>query len=173
MCNRILGDTNAATPVSKDEWNSVAKAIGQDANGASTKAKRAAYYRSKGYCTVDKKFDGTGTDYDDMTQKFNVDGCDVKLSFYKRNANGTYTNGHVETVTGATHGGAKTNSWGKDATIQGGSAGGFDHSEDGTGKQFHDANGNKLWPKGSTEVWVSYVCRCNRFERLINRLTGS
>jgi hypothetical protein len=168
-CNRILGDTPASSPVTKDEWNGIARAIKQDADGGSTVPDRSAYYEDKGYCVVDKRFDGTAAEYQELTDK-HLEGCDIKLSFWKRKADGTYVNGHVETVTGASLGGVTTSSWGKQAIIEGGSKGGFKHSEDG--KSFRDEQGNPLWPAGSTEVEVSYVCKCNAFQKLAKAALG-
>jgi hypothetical protein len=171
MCNRILGDTPSSQAVSKEEWNGIAKGIKQNATGGSMTDDRSAYYKDKGYCVEDKRFDGTTADYEDMIKKRD-DGCDIKLAFWKRLPNGTYVNGHVETVTGASLGGATTNSWGNQGIIEGGSKGGFKHSEDG--KSFKDpATGGKLWPAGSTEVEVSYVCKCGVFESLAHAVMGN
>lgn len=169
VCNRILGDTPAGSPVSNDEWNKIAIGIKQDPNtGGSYATDVAAYYREKGYCVETKDFGGSSDDYDAMSDKLNKDNCDVKLSFHRRLANGTYTNGHVETVTGVTHTGAVTNSWGNDGYVQGGSDGGFSHSLDG--KNFKDKNGNRLWPPNATQVTVQYVCKCGTFESLVAAL---
>lgn len=169
MCNRILGDT-PASPVTKEEWNKIAEGIKQNADGGSFEEDRAKYYADKGYCVMDKRFDGTTAEYQELTQK-HLDGCDIKLSFWHRKADGTYENGHVETVTGATQAGVTTNSWGKEAVIEGGSKGGFRHSEDG--KSFHDSAGNKLWPADSTEVDVSYVCKCTAWESLVKKANAA
>jgi hypothetical protein len=161
MCNRILGDTPAG-PVTEDEWNRIAIDQKQNPNtGGTSPVDIAAYYRDKGYCVADQKFGGSSSDYQAMLDKFNQ-GCDVKMMFYKRNANGTYSNGHVETVTGVSLGGATTNSWGRQGIVQGGSNGGFSHSP-----QFNDATGANMWPAGSTDVWVSSVCKCGLFGRLV------
>lgn len=162
MCDRILGETDADSEVTKEEWNEIAGKIKQN-NGGSKMSDQSKYYEDKGYCVEEKKFGGSDADYDEMSEKID-DSCDVKLFFFKRNADGTYTNGHVETVTGADAGNntAATNSWGKEAAVSGGSDGDFEHSEDGT--SFQDGEGNKLWPKDSTEVWVQYVCECGFFE---------
>lgn len=162
MCDRILGETEADSEVTKEEWNEIAGKIKQN-NGGSKMSEQSKYYEDKGYCVEEKKFGGGDADYDEMVEKID-DSCDVKLFLFKRNADGTYTNGHVETVTGADAGNntATTNSWGKEASVSGGSDGDFGHSEDGTG--FQDSEGNPLWPADSTEVWVQYVCECGFFE---------
>jgi hypothetical protein len=161
MCNRILGDTPDG-PVSEDEWNRIAIDQKQDPNtGGTSPVDIASYYRDKGYCVADQKFGGASSDYQAMLDKFNK-GCDVKMMFYTRNADGTYSNGHVETVTGVSLGGATTNSWGQQGIVQGGSNGGFSHSP-----QFNDQNGANVWPANGTDVWVSYVCKCGTFDRLV------
>ena len=167
MCNRILGLTDANSEVSKDEWNGIAGDLSQDGSGGSKMTDQSKYYEDRGYAVHDKKFSGSAADYSEMIEKIN-DRCDVKLFFWKRNADGTYTNGHVETVTGATGNSATTNSWGQEGVVQGGNDGGFDHSLDGT--QFQDSEGNELWPEGATEVWVSYVCEPGFFEGLAQAL---
>jgi hypothetical protein len=152
MCNRILGDTPAG-PVTHDEWDRIAIDQKQDPNtGGTSPVDIASYYRDKGYCVAEKKFGGSTADYQAMLDKFN-EGCDLKMMFYKRNASGPYTNGHVETVTGVSLGGATTNSWGSQGIVQGGSNGGFSHSP-----QFHEPSGANVWPAGAPDVWVSYVC---------------
>ena len=162
MCDRILGETEVDSEVTKEEWNDIAEKIKQT-NGGSKMSDQSKYYEDKGYCVEEKKFGGSHGNYEEMVEKID-DSCDVKLFFFKRNADGTYTNGHVETVTGADAGNdsATTNSWGKEAEVSGGSDGDFDHSEDG--ESFKDSEGNKLWPEDSTEVWVQYVCECGFFE---------
>lgn len=162
MCDRILGETSADEEVTKEEWNRIAEKIKQK-NGGSKMSEQSKYYEDKGYCVEEKKFGGSDADYDEMVEKID-DSCDVKLFFFKRNADGTYSNGHVETVTeaDASENSATTNSWGKEASVSGGSDGDFDHSEDG--ESFKDSEGNKLWPADSTEVWVQYVCECGFFE---------
>lgn len=169
MCNRILGIEDAGSEVDKDEWNKIAGGIGQNATGGSKQSDQSKYYEDQGYCVHDKGFSGSSDDYAEMVERINQ-GCDVKLFFWKRNADGTYSNGHVETVTEADANAktAKTNSWGKDATVSGGSDGGFDHSLDGT--QFQDGDGNEMWPAGATEVRVSYVCECGFFEGVAKAL---
>jgi hypothetical protein len=161
MCNRILGDTPSG-PVGEDEWNRIAIDQKQNPNtGGTSPVDIASYYRDKGYCVADQKFGGGTSDYQAMLDKFNS-GCDVKMMFYKRGANGSYSNGHVETVTGVSLGGATTNSWGRQGIVQGGSNGGFSHSP-----QFNDATGANSWPANSTDVWVSYVCKCGTFGLLM------
>ena len=169
MCNRILGVTDSDDEVSRDEWNDIAGDIGQNEGGGSKMSDQSKYYEDLGYCVNSKKFSGSAEDYAEMVEKTD-NQCDVKLFFWKRNADGTYTNGHVETVTEADADAetATTNSWGNEGTISGGDSGGFDHSLDGT--QFQDAEGNELWPAGSTEVWVSYVCECGFFEGIAKAL---
>ncbi|MBI4412481.1 MAG: hypothetical protein HY541_08360 [Deltaproteobacteria bacterium] len=169
MCNRILGETDSDTEVTRDEWNDIADGIGQGEDGGSTMTGQSEYYEDLGYSVNNKKFSGSAEDYAEMVEKID-DGCDVKLFIWKRNADGTYTNGHVETVTGASADAetATTNSWGNEGTISGGDSGGFDHSLDGT--QFQDAEGNELWPAGATEVWVSYVCESGFFEGIAQAL---
>lgn len=171
MCNRILGETDPDQEVTKDEWNDTADAIDQNPSGGSQMTDQSEYYESLGYCVNDKKFGGSAEDYAEMVERIH-NGCDVKLFFWRRMADGTYTNGHVETVTGANASDqtATTNSWGQPGTIRGGGNGGFDHSLDGT--QFQDGAGNELWPADSTEVWVSYVCECGFFEGLAKKLFG-
>ena len=51
---------------------------------------------------------------------------------------------------------------GEHIIVRAGSTGGFSHSP-----QFNDATGANLWPAGSTDVWVSYVCKCGTFDRLV------
>lgn len=169
VCNRILGITDSDSEVTKDEWNDIAGDIGQNDSGGSKMSDQSKYYEDLGYCVNDKKFGGSEADYTEMSEQID-NNCDVKLYFWKRNADGTYTNGHVETVTGADADNqtATTNSWGNQGTVSGGDRGGFDHSLDGT--QFQDSTGNELWPADGTEVWVSYVCECGFFEGLAKAL---
>lgn len=169
MCNRILGETDSDSEVTRDEWNEIADDLGQGEDGGSSMTNQSAYYENLGYCVHDKKFSGSAEDYAEMSEKVD-DQCDVKLFFWKRNGDDTYSNGHVETVTGADADAetATTNSWGNEGTISGGDDGDFDHSLDGT--QFRDAEGNGLWPADGTEVWVSYVCECGFFEGVAQAL---
>lgn len=153
MCNRILGRASGA--VTKEEWNEIATGIGQNATGGSSQANQGAYYEGLDYCVEVKKVDKN--DYSDLQEKLG-ENCDVKLFFWKRNADNTYSNGHTETVTAATSTSATTNSWGQSATVSGGSDGDFSH----TGGAF--SNSSTLWPAGSTEVWVQYICQCSVFE---------
>lgn len=170
MCNRILGLTDPDTEVTGDEWNGIADGIGQNDSGGSKMSDQSKYYEDKGYCVNEKKFGGSEADYQEMADEIN-DSCDVKLFFWTRNADGSFSNGHVETVTSADAGSRSctTNSWGEEATVSGGNDGGFDHSRDGSA--FQDALGNELWPAGATEVWVSYVCECSVLES-IGKLLG-
>lgn len=163
MCNRILGKSEGE--VTQGEWNDIANGIGQDANGGSRMSNQSKYYEDKGYCVSESKFGGSEADYQEMEDQID-DECDVKLFFWTRNADGSFTNGHVETVTSADaeSGSCTTNSWGHEATVSGGNDGGFDHSRDGTA--FRDGAGNELWPAGSTEVWVQYVCECSVLESI-------
>lgn len=165
MCNRILGVTDADSQVDQGEWNGIAGAIGQDANGGSSASNQAKYYEDLGYCVEEKKFAGSAADYQEMEDKVN-DNCDVKIFVWTRNSDGTYSNGHVETVTNADgeSQSATTNSWGTDATVTGGNDGNFNHSQDGS--TFQDGAGNPLWPANGTEVWVHYVCECSFWESL-------
>ncbi|MBI2339858.1 MAG: hypothetical protein HYU99_05785 [Deltaproteobacteria bacterium] len=169
MCNRILGITDADSEVTRDEWNDIAEGIGQNDTGGSEMTGQSSYYEDLGYCVHNKKFDGSAEDYAEMEEKSDEE-CDIKLYFWKRNSDDTYSNGHVETVTDvdADAETATTNSWGNEGTVSGGNDGDFDHSLDGT--QFHDDEGNELWPADSTEVWVSYVCECGFFEGIAQAL---
>jgi hypothetical protein len=168
MCNRILGDTDPKSDVTEAEWNGIAKGIHQNSSGGSRGVGRAAYYENKGYCVESESFSGSTASYEALKKKLEDDHCDVKLSYFKRNADGTYSNGHVETVTAATNGGVTTNSWGQEGVVVGGSDGGFRHSLDG--KNFRDDAGNPLWPAGSTEVVVQYVCKCPVFSSLVSAM---
>lgn len=171
VCNRVLGDTPPSDPVTKEEWNRIAEGIHQNADGGSFPEDRAKYYADKGYCVMDKRFDGTTADYQELMKK-HLDGCDIKLRYQKRNADGSYTNGHVETVTGATQAGVTTSSWGKEAVVEGGSQGGFRHSEDGKSLTDPVTHG-KLWPADATEVEVSYVCKCTAWEELVKKANAA
>lgn len=153
MCNRILGRTTGE--VTRDEWNEIAGAIGQNATGGATITTQGTYYEGLDYCVQMKKFNSG--DYSEIQEKLDQN-CDVKLFFWKREAGETYTNGHTETVTAATSSSATTNSWGQSATVSGGSDGSFSH----TGGAFSDSA--TKWPADSTEVWVQYICECSVFE---------
>lgn len=168
MCNRILGESDGE--VTQDEWNGIAGGIGQNAGGGSSMSNQSKYYEDMGYCVSEKKFGGSEGDYQEMEDEID-DDCDVKLFFWSRNADGTFSNGHVETVTGASSesGSCTTNSWGEEATVSGGDDGDFSHSRDGSA--FRDAEGNALWPADGTEVWVQYVCECSVLES-IGKLLG-
>ncbi|TNE97244.1 MAG: hypothetical protein EP326_11805 [Deltaproteobacteria bacterium] len=171
MCNRILGKTNSGTAPSRNEWNDVAGGIGQNTSGGSTISGRAKYYEGAGYCSSFEIFEGTTASYKKMAKHIK-DGCDLKLSFWKKNPNGTLTNGHVEVVTGVNFtrrgvGSATTNSWGKPATVSGGNNGGFSHSEDRVGGNFNPG-GN--WPANSTVVAMEYVCKCSTLQSLAKLL---
>jgi hypothetical protein len=159
VCNRILGDTDPNKPVDQVEWNGIAKGIKQDPNGGSLPQNIDKYYRDKGYCVETKVYGGTTADQSELGKKFVSDHCDVKLAFLAANPTPppAFINGHVETVTGITSRGIQTNSWGTDGYVQGGTNGGFSHSNP------HFAG---LWPPGSTAVIVSYVCKCSFFDAL-------
>lgn len=156
MCDRRLGTTDPTTQVVQGEWNAIADVIKLTPDGGSTAPNRAAYYRAQGYCVIDKRFDGTEEDYLEIAD--NLDTCDVKLHFYRRTATG-YAFGHVETVTAAGARSVTTNSWGRPAAIEGGSAGGFGHWQDG--KRWMEDDGDPTYPPDSTEVMVTFVCPCN------------
>jgi hypothetical protein len=167
MCDRILGRTDPTSQVTEAEWTAISDEIHLDpVDGSSSRYDRAAYYERRGYCVAEKRFDGTEDDYAELTEKVNSGTCDVKAMFYKRTAEGTYTNGHVEVVTGATQGGFLTNAWGHVGVVTGGSEGNFSHSGDGVWMGDTSNPGNKVWPPGSTEVDVQYVCPCTAFESL-------
>jgi hypothetical protein len=165
VCNRILGETDRNKPVDQVEWNEVARGIRQRPDSDSARAGQTApfdidrYYKDKGYCVETKLYGGSSDERKELGDKFVRDHCDVKLAFYRFNPGPppSLTNGHVETVTGITARGIQTNSWGTDAYVQGGSNGGFSHSNPAFA-------GN--WPPNQTRVYVSYVCKCGIFQGL-------
>jgi hypothetical protein len=164
MCNRILGKVNKNTAPTRREWNTTARGINQDRNGGSTTTGRSNYYERAGYCASFKKFDGNRASYQEMAKK-KKQGCDVKLAFWRKTRDGRYVDGHVEVVTSVNLRGrpsATTNSWGKRATVQGGSNGGFSHSEDRRGGHFRGGT----WPAGSTYTRVEYYCKCSTLQSL-------
>jgi hypothetical protein len=156
VCNRVLGETDGGKAVDQAEWNEIAKAIGQDANGASRPAAVDAYYRDKGFCVQTKKYDGSTADQTELNNKLVTERCDVKLLFYTTNPTPppALINGHRETVTGVSAQGIQTNSWGQDGLVKGGSSGGFSHSR------------YPVYPANGTTVFVSYVCKCGFFQKL-------
>jgi hypothetical protein len=177
VCDRILGDQPANQAVDKDEWNKVADAIKQTPEGGSTPQDRAKYYTDKGYCAQNKRYDGTAAEIKEMKKRLDDDKCDVKADFYRMvdgvDAQGKPTKekmyGHVETVTkvDATYSNIHTNSFGVDASFSGGSYSHFSHSRDGASGAFglkEDPN-LRRWPGASTEVWVEYVCKCDKFDK--------
>lgn len=173
MCDRILGRTDPASQVTEAEWTAISTEIKLDpTDGSSNRYDRAAYYERRGYCVSEQRFDGTAEDYEALMEKVHSGTCDVKAMFYKRTAEGEYVNGHVEVVTGASNGGFLTNSWGHVASVYGGSAGGFSHSGDGAWMTDAENPGGKVWPAGSTEVVVQYVCPCTAFESLGRLILG-
>lgn len=173
MCDRILGRTDATSQVGEAEWTSISTEIKLDpTDGSSNRFDRAAYYQARGYCVAEKRFDGTPEDYAELQEKVHSGTCDVKAMFYKRLPDESYTNGHVEVVVGAANSGFLTNSWGHVATVEGGSSGGFRHSGDGAWMTDDDNPGEKVWPPGSTEVVLQYVCPCTTFENLGRMILG-
>ncbi|MCR9204387.1 MAG: hypothetical protein NXH75_07415 [Halobacteriovoraceae bacterium] len=171
MCNRILGKTKAKKAPSKKEWNRVARGINQDSSGGSFVSDRANYYENAGYCSSHEDFAGDTASYKKMSDLIQK-GCDLKLAFWKRNGNGTWSNGHVEVVTGVSIsqrgvGSATTNSWGKTGIIRGGQSGRFSHSEDRRGGNFNPG-GN--WPANSTDVTMEYVCECTYLQKIAKLL---
>jgi hypothetical protein len=173
MCDRILGRTDATTQVSQDEWTGISTEIKLDpTDGSSSRYDRAAYYQARGYCVAEKRFDGTPEDYEELMEKVHSGTCDVKAMFYKRLPDETYVNGHVEVVVGASNTGFLTNSWGHIGVVEGGSQGGFSHSGDGQWMKDAANPGEKVWPAGSTEVDVQYVCPCTAFESLGRLILG-
>ncbi|MBI2083743.1 MAG: hypothetical protein HYT76_09310 [Deltaproteobacteria bacterium] len=168
VCNRILGE--AEGEVSQGEWNKIADGIKQNADGGASMSDQSKYYEDKGYCVTEKKFGGSEADYQEMEEEMD-DECDVKLFVWKRQEDGSFVNGHVETVLSVDpeSRSCTTNSWGVEADVQGGNDGGFSHSSDG--ETFQDSEGNKMWPEDATEVWVSYVCECSLLDSL-GKLVG-
>lgn len=171
MCNRILGKTPAKVKPSKGEWNRVARGIDQGEDGGSFTSGRAKYYEKAGYCASYESFSGKTASYKKMA-KLMKQGCDLKLTFWKKLPNGDGVNGHVEVVTGVNisrngKGTATTNSWGKPATITGGEAGGFSHSEDHPRGHFKPGG---LWPANNSGVRMEYVCKCTALQKLAKLL---
>ncbi len=157
MCNRRLGVTDPTTNVDETEWNRIAEGIHMDrVDGGSNMIDRAAYYRSMGYCVVDKSFGGSTADYEEVRD--NLDFCDIKIGIWRRTPDGGYTDGHVETVIGANDRAIVTNSWGHAAAIQGGDDGGFGHWIEG--RRWTEEDGSLTYPPDATDVMITYVCPC-------------
>jgi hypothetical protein len=174
MCDRRLGLMDPTSQVVQGEWETIADAIHMDrTDGSSNAQDRAAYYRSYGYCIVDKRFDGTTADYEEVRD--NLDTCDVKVRMYRRAATGRVF-GHVETVTSASDRNMVTNSWGGPAAIEGGTAGRFGHWKDG--KRWMEDDGDPTYPPDSTDVMITYVCPCTHpmmeslGQRILRTVTG-
>lgn len=165
VCNRILQLTPPDQAITKDEWNGIATAIKQDADGGSSTSDQMQYYKDKGgYCAHYSRFDGDGQDYNYIAT--HIDRCDLKLSFGRKSADGkSWEDSHVETITSVDYMNKSmvTNSWGYQATITGGYENNFNHSRDGMNQAFHQADGSKLWPASTTGVWLETICPCNQF----------
>lgn len=172
MCNRILGVSSATRPPDEAEWDAIAAAIQMKEDGGSNRIDRANYYRDRGYCVSMERFDGDADDYETLVEKVQSGSCDVKLAWGRRTLDGEYVNGHTEVVTGATSSAILTNSWGHVGILEGGSAGGFKHNGEGRWFPADETDGGVLWPPGSTEVTVSYVCPCTFFEELGSMILG-
>lgn len=153
QCNRQLGRISANTPVSKTEWNTTAAAVnGED--GASSTNDLAKYYKQRGYCVEVKTFRGTSADYAQLAARLQK-RCDEKFTFHSVNWLRQRSNGHVETVVGASGNSATTNSWGAPAAVSGGTGRNFRHS---------DSNGiGKSYGRWSTLVTLISVCPCGEF----------
>ncbi|HMV67272.1 MAG TPA: hypothetical protein PKA64_10510 [Myxococcota bacterium] len=173
MCDRILGRTDPTSQVTEPEWDTISEEIHLDpTTGSSNRFDRAAYYQRRGYCVAERRFDGTPDDYAELVERFNSGTCDIKAMYYKRLPDDSYVNGHVEAVVGASNTGFLTNSWGHLGIVEGGSQGGFHHSGDGDWMTDEDHPGEPVWPPGSTEVIVQYVCPCTAFEQLGRLIFG-
>ncbi len=170
MCDRILGLRNGA--VTQGEINSIAQEL-ETQDRATEVDNISRYYTSRGYCVTKERFGGSAADYQKVADKLGQ-GCDIKLFFGKWSGQGDekiYENGHGETVVGAdaNDNTITTNSWGSQATIRGGSDGGFDHSGDVEGGLRLEGE-PELWPETHTYVSVQYVCTCDKSDKLLDRI---
>lgn len=158
MCNRILGLTKPGTPVTKKEWNWIARKIKTNKNGKTRDSDVAKYYVGKKYCVQYKWFTGSKKSYREAKKKKDK-GCDLKLSFaYKKRAPGKWIllNGHTNVILDIKFdangiGFFDINDEGKPGTISGGRNRNFRHSK---------LAGPILWPRNSTTVHIMYVCKC-------------